>query len=125
MKYFGFTFILFLSCKGVTNNSSTPNNSHQVMENQVNFKKLLSKNYTYTLNYEIKDQQNSPVKRFTYFITVTKTNKMIRNSETIAAEKIYWKDDSTLAIIPYVEVMQQSNEVGVNPQTKEILIKLK
>ncbi len=57
------------------------------MGKQSNFKQLVSRNNTYLLNYQIEEQKNSPVKRFTFYITTTGTSKTVRPTETITAEK--------------------------------------
>ena len=125
MKYHIIALAFLISCNSIGNDPSNSQNKKEIVKQQSDFKQLLSSNKTYTLNYKIEEQKNSPVKRFTFYVTITANKKTARNSETVAAEKIFWKDDHTLVILPYVEVMQQSTEVGVNPQPKTILIKIK
>ncbi|SEG27689.1 hypothetical protein SAMN05421847_1867 [Halpernia humi] len=96
-----------------------------MMDQQSTFRKSLSENNTYTLYYKIAENMNSPVKIFTYYVTDTDTGKMVKKIESIAAEKIYWKDSNTLAIIPYTEMIQKSDVVGEINQPNEILIKIK
>lgn len=125
MKYF---FLLFASLMSCTSMSTDPENSKSndvIVNQESDFKHVLSKGGTYTLHYKMEEEKNSPVKRFTYYVTTTADKKVARKSETVAAEKIYWKNNYTLAIIPYVEVMRASTEVGVNPQQQEILITIK
>lgn len=124
MKYIIPIFAILASCKSVANEPAM-NSKNESAQKQESYKKMISENSTYTLHYKVKEDMTSPVKLFTYYVTSTKNNKTIRSSETVAAEKIYWKDDHTLAIIPYTEVMQQSTEVGVDIQPKEILINIK
>ena len=100
-------------------------NNQVIVKQESDFKYMLSKTGTYTLHYKVEEDKNSPVKRFTYYVTTTADKKIARKTETVAAEKIYWKNDYTLAIIPYVEVMRESTEVGVSPQPQEILIIIK
>jgi len=125
MKYHILALPFLLSCNSISNVPSNPQNKIEIVKQQGDFKQLLSSNNTYTLYYQIEEQKNSPVKRFTFYVSINADHKTARSTETVAAEKIYWKDDQTLAIIPYVEVMQESTEVGVNPQPKTILIKIK
>ena len=52
-----------------------------------------------------------------------KKGKIIRKKEGIAAEKIYWKDATTIAVILYKEV-QQITTIPEQITDNEILIKL-
>ena len=125
MKYIIPILAILVSCNSVANEPAGSTKATEPMHHQGDYKKMISKNSTYTLHYKVKEDMTSPVKLFTYYVTSTENNKTIRSSETVAAEKIYWKDDHTLAIIPYTEVMQQSTEVGADPKPKEILINIK
>ena len=125
MKYIIPILAILVSCNSVANEPAVTTKANEPMQQQGDYKKMISKNSTYTLHYKVKEDMTSPVKLFTYYVTSTTNNKTIRSSETVAAEKIYWKDDHTLAIIPYTEVMQQSTEVGADPKPKEILINIK
>lgn len=102
----------------------TPIKNSEIVNTQSNFSKLLSKNSSYTLHFKVEEKMNSPVRFYTYYITSTKDNMIVKKETGIAAEKIYWKNDHTLAIIPYVEVMQQTTEINENHQPNEILIDL-
>lgn len=109
----------------MSKDSENSKSNELIVNQESDFKNMLSKGGTYTLHYRVEEEKNSPVKRFTYYVTTTSDKKVARKIETLAAEKIYWKNNNTLAIIPYVEVMRASTEVGVNPQQQEILITIK
>lgn len=125
MKYLLLFFMLIISCDSTINSVPDEINSNEIVKKQEGFQRLVSKNTTNTAFYKVDKTMNSPVQLFTFYVTNTKSNKVVRETEKIAAERIYWKDDHTLAIVPYVGMVQQSNEVGVNDKIKEILITIK
>lgn len=107
------------------NSASDEKKSNEIVKVQEGFQQLISKNTTHTLFYKVEKTLNTPVQLIAFYVTNTKSNKVVREIEKIAAERIYWKDDQTLTIIPYVGIVQQSNEVGVQDKIKEILITIK
>ncbi|WP_103913823.1 hypothetical protein [Halpernia humi] len=125
MKYLFLIAFSIISCKTNVSKTTELNKNSEMMDQQSTFRKSLSENNTYTLYYKIAENMNSPVKIFTYYVTDTDTGKMVKKIESIAAEKIYWKDSNTLAIIPYTEMIQKSDVVGEINQPNEILIKIK
>lgn len=125
MKYLILIAFSIISCKTNVSKTTELNKNSEMMDQQSTFRKSLSENNTYTLYYKIAENMNSPVKIFTYYVTDTDTGKMVKKIESIAAEKIYWKDSNTLAIIPYTEMIQKSDVVGEINQPNEILIKIK
>lgn len=125
MKYLLFCFLLIISCDSMINSASDEKKSNEIVKVQEGFQQLISKNTTHTLFYKVEKTLNTPVQLIAFYVTNTKSNKVVREIEKIAAERIYWKDDQTLAIIPYVGIVQQSNEVGVQDKIKEILITIK
>lgn len=125
MKYLILIAFSIISCKTNVSKTTELNKNSEMMDQQSTFRKSLSENNTYTLYYKIAENMSSPVKIFTYYVTDTDTGKMVKKIESIAAEKIYWKDSNTLAIIPYTEMIQKSDVVGEINQPNEILIKIK
>ena len=125
MKYLILIAFSIISCKTNVSKTTELNKNSEMMDQQSTFRKSFSENNTYTLYYKIAENMNSPVKIFTYYVTDTDTGKMVKKIESIAAEKIYWKDSNTLAIIPYTEMIQKSDVVGEINQPNEILIKIK
>lgn len=124
MKYIILIFFLIISCKSYTSHKVDLNKKKEIMDEQSSFKKIMNENGTYALNYRVADNIDSPVKIFTYYVTDTATNRMIKKSEDVAAEKIYWKDNATLAIIPYTGMIQKNDVVGEVNKPNEILIKI-
>ena len=124
MKYLLLITALITSCKSTDAETSVPKTNTPKVEQVDDFQQLASKNGSYILHYKVKEDKSSPVKWYTYYVTAAKSKKIVKPSEGLTAEKIYWKDDHTLAIIPYTEVMQHSDDVNVNLQPKEILIDL-
>ena len=78
-----------------------------------------------SIHYTIEENLQSPVKMIEYYVVDNKTSKILKEKEKIAGEKIYWKDNYTIAIIPYKEVEKHSLEVHENPIINETLIKIK
>lgn len=89
------------------------------------FRKVSNNNHTYTLHYKIVENTKSPVRNFTYFVSKYNTSEIIKKQETTAAEKIYWKDNNILAVVPYTDVARQPTEVGSTTNPNEILINIK
>ncbi len=125
MKYLVLFSIVIISCKSnnVTVNKSIDKTS--VINQQNDYSKLLSSNNSYTLYFKVEKGVSGPVKIFTYYVTNTSTKKTVKSSQQIAAEKIYWKDDHTLAIIPYTEMVQKQSDVYEPEKSNEILINIK
>lgn len=125
MKYFIFFLFSITSCKTSNATAMVVHDKNPQMNLKSTFKKMVNANNTYNLFYKVESNMNNPVKIFTYYITDYQTNKMVKTSTQVAAEKIYWKNDTTLAIIPYVEVMKKNDVVEDIEKTNEILIKIK
>lgn len=113
-----------ISCK--TNNAKHKevNSMSELVGHQNTFFKMLNDNNSLTLYYKVDESINNPVKIFTYYVADSKTKKILKTSEQVAAEKIYWKDNVTLAIIPYSDAMQKNDVVGSPNKNNEILIKI-
>lgn len=120
-------FLIFSTISCATNTSKPPvsSNMEKLTNQQSTFKKIINNNNSYSLFYKVETNVNSPVQLFSYYITDSKTNKVVKKTEQVAAEKIYWKDNNTLAIIPYTEMIQKNDVVGAPVKTNEILIKIK
>ena len=82
-----------------------------------------SPNKEFILFYKIEEKKDNPVRWITFFVIKTSDQKIIRKKEGIAAEKIYWKDATTIAVILYKEV-QQITTIPEQITDNEILIKL-
>lgn len=116
---------MFISCETTVKPAINPENTDQPMTQQKDYKTSNNTANTLVLHYKVEEESTNPVRRFTYYVTDRSSGKVIRQSEVVAAEKIYWKDNTTLAVIPYKEVMQKY-EVPGEPEVKnEILIYIK
>lgn len=124
MKYLLLIFAGMLSCKSTGARAPVSKTAQAKVNPQDAFRQLASKEGSYILYYKVDAPENSPVRQYTYYITSTETNKIVRSTQSVTAEKIYWKTDQILAIIPYTEVMKHSDNVNVNHNPKEILINL-
>jgi hypothetical protein len=125
MKYLIFFIFTISSCKTSTSKTTEVNNVNELVKQQNMFTKIINGDNSYVLYYKVEKSINNPVKIFTYYIMDNQSKKVIKTSEQVAAEKIYWKDNTILAIIPYTEVMQKNDVVGAPDSTNEILIKIK
>lgn len=129
MKFFSVLMFL-VSCTAMQKTGTTPesdlnvSNSGQIAPARENFKHVVSPSGTYILYYKKKENANSPVIMLEYFVISKKTGKTIKAKETLAAEKIYWKDNNSIAIIPYEDAMKHQ-ELGEEPENREIIIKIK
>ncbi|MBC7555843.1 MAG: hypothetical protein H7195_02660 [Chryseobacterium sp.] len=124
MKYTLFLLLSIISCK-VSPNKTTEITKNKLVAQQSLFTKVVNGNNSYTLYYKVDENINTPVRIFTYYITNTQTKKIVKPSEQVAAEKMYWKDNNTIAITPYTEIIQKNNEVGAPEKINEILINIK
>lgn len=124
MKYTLFLLLSIISCK-ISPNKTTEIAKNKLVAQQNLFKKVVNGNNSYTLYYKVDENINTPVRIFTYYITNTQTKKIVKSSEQVAAEKMYWKDNNTIAIVPYTEMIQKNNEVGAAEKINEILINIK
>lgn len=124
MKYLLLIFAGMLSCKSTEAQAPISKTELAKVNPQDGFRQLTSKEGSYILYYKVDAPENSPVRQYTYYITSTETKKVVRSPQSVTAEKIYWKTDQILAIIPYTEVMKHSANVNENHNPKEILINL-
>ncbi|MGS0749100.1 hypothetical protein [Halpernia sp. GG3] len=125
MKYLLLLALSIISCKTSASKSIAIKKTNEMVNQKSAFSKLANSDNSYTLYYKIEKNSNSPVKLFTYYVTDNKTNKILKTTEQIAAEKIFWKDDHTLAIIPYTEMIPKNDVVGEPFKIAEILINIK
>lgn len=98
--------------------------SEQTMPARDGYKQVLNPSGTYILFYKRIETVNSPVVLIEYFVDNKKTGKNIKPKARVAAEKIYWKDDISLAIVPYSDAMKHQ-ELNELPENREIIIKIK
>ena len=124
MKYLLLIFAGMLSCKSTDARAPISKTELTKVNPEDGFRQLASKEGSYILYYKVDAPENNPVRQYTYYIISTETKKIVRSSQSVTAEKIYWKTDQILAIIPYTEVMKHSDNVNVNHNPKEILINL-
>lgn len=118
--------MILLSCSSNANiNKVQKTDRNQIEITYKDFHQKGNKNGRYTLYYKVEENQMSPVKWFTYFVVDNSNNKIIREPKGVAAEDIYWKNENTLAIVPYKEVEQLQTIVGENKNNNEILINIK
>lgn len=118
--------MILLSCSSNANiNKVQKTDRKQIEIRYKDFHQKGNKNGRYTLYYKVEENQMSPVKWFTYFVVDNSNNKIIREPKGVAAEDIYWKNEKTLAIVPYKEVEQLQTIVGENENNNEILINIK
>lgn len=116
--------LLSCSAKTATSPDQNPDLGMSVENLQTNLKSINNKDNTATLHYIISGEKNSPVRKVEYYITDTKSGKIIKTKETVAAEKIYWKDNQSIAIVPYSDAPRQ--EVLGSPNIdNEIIVKIK
>lgn len=125
MKYLIFFVLSIFSCKSTTNNTLEATKKNEAMVKRSDFIKVANNNNSYNLYYKIDENKHTPVKIFTYYVTNLQTGKVVKPSQQVAAEKIYWKDENTLAIVPYIEMIKENNEVGATPKINEIIINIK
>lgn len=116
MRYFFSLFIMMLI-------SCTTNNNNLSIENDYTrqYKKKLNENGTYIIYYKINNLENSSIKNISFFVT-DKKNKIVRKEETITAEKIDWKDNNTISVIPYVGIIEKEEEISDTLKSNEKLI---
>ncbi len=105
------------------NSNSTRANIVNNYQKETGFLKNESPNKEFILFYKIEEKKDNPVRWITFFVIKTSDQKIIRKKEGIAAEKIYWKDATTIAVILYKEV-QQITTIPEQITDNEILIKL-
>ncbi len=119
------TFITFflLSCKPreVTKKVEFPQSRTQVMTE--GYRKSPNPDSSRILWYKTEQSVNAMAPWYLYFVTDKDGKEIILKEQRILAEKIYWKDKNTLAIIPYREMIQE--ESLENPNKNEILINIK
>ncbi len=122
MKYYIIILLFLISCK-MQNSNSTRANIVNNYQKETGFLKNESPNKEFILFYKIEEKKDNPVRWITFFVIKTSDQKIIRKKEGIAAEKIYWKDATTIAVILYKEV-QQITTIPEQITDNEILIKL-
>lgn len=119
-----FVFLLFVfSCKSKNSNETKYINYQDKIEN--GYYRKVSPNGFYSIFYKFSNIEKSPVKGLTYFIIRNSDNKKIKEEEGLAAEDIYWKDNDSIAIIPYREVEQAVLSIGDIKTNNELIIKIK
>lgn len=119
-----FVFLLFVfSCKSKNSNEIKYINYQDKIEN--GYYRKVSPNGVYSIFYKFSNIEKSPVKWLTYFIIRNSDNKKIKEEEGLAAEDIYWKDNDSIAIIPYREVEQAVLSIGDIKTNNELIIKIK
>lgn len=106
-----------ISCKSTTGTKESSEN----MVKESGYKILPNQAKTFEIHFKKEESVSQPPK-ITYFVTQYGTSKIRRNKETILAEKIYWKSNNVIAIIPNREVIQAETEVGKSNNASEILI---
>lgn len=116
-----FCVFITLSCESKKSMDSLLNQNTNTINNDYSTKN--SPNNTYTLYYKISEKENSPVKWISYYVIKNSDKKTVKKEEGIAAEKIYWKNDNTIAIIPYQDIIQASS-LEDDIKSNEIMIKL-
>ena len=105
MEYYIIILLFLISCK-MQNSNSTRANIVNNYQKETGFLKNESPNKEFILFYKIEEKKDNPVRWITFFVIKTSDQKIIRKKEGIAAEKIYWKDATTIAVILYKEVQQ-------------------
>lgn len=121
MRFIILIFFLVLSCKPVDVKNQQPTK----VEKDSSYVVIPNATKTLKLHFKKEEKISDPVTRITYFVTDYNTENVRKKTETIAAEKIYWKSDKVLAIIPYAEVMKEQTGVSVANEKNEILITIK
>lgn len=121
-----FSFIFFQNCRSKDKSTidTTLSTLPEMRDNQA-YKKSPNPSHTLILNYTITESVKSPVKMITYYVTDVNSNKVIYSKKEVAAERISWKDDQTLMIVPYIGMVKKTEEVGQEDESTTILIKIK
>lgn len=117
--------ILLMSCETQSKADSVKISAKNLEVNQMNYKTVSNSDNTLTLHYSVKEEITDPVRIFSYYVTDSSTKNTVKTLEKVAAEKIYWKDNNTIAIIPYKEVMQKEDDLNAPRIENELLIKIK
>ena len=120
MKLHLFLFFILFSCKPVVDANK------QTIEaiKDKTFKVIPNSSRTLKLYFKKEESFADPIPKVSYFVTDYQTENVKKNLETVAAEKIYWKSNTVIAVIPYHEVMKEPTEVGKIDNKNEILIKI-
>ena len=120
MKLHLFLFFILFSCKPVVDANK------QTIEaiKDKTFKVIPNSDRTLKLYFKKEESFADPIPKVTYLVTDYQTENVKKNLETVAAEKIYWKSNTVIAVIPYHEVMKEPTEVGKIDNKNEILIKI-
>ena len=125
MKFIIFSTLLLFSCKTNTSKAPELSNMNELLNQQNAFTKILNGDNSLVLYYKVEKNKSNPVKIFTYYVVDGHSKNIVKSADQVAAEKIYWRDNKTLAIIPYTEVIQKDINVGDTDKSNEILIKIK
>lgn len=121
--------LMVLSCKAADQQllktlPKTTELSEEGVNQKVKFKNSPNASGTMVLYYRVIHAVNSPVTSVEFYVKEQKSGKILKPTETLAAEKIYWKDNNSIAVIPYEDAMKHQ-ELGEILETREIIIKIK
>lgn len=118
--------MFFTSCETSVKSTKSTTEKDVAMVQETDYKISANKSNTRMLHYKLEESISNPIPRITYYVTDQLSKKVVTEKAVVAAEKIYWKNNTTLAIIPYKGMIKKEEipDVNINANN-EILIPIK